>query len=212
MKVYCAGPLFSEGERREMGDIASALESAGYDTFLPQRDGIHIAAVCSDIAAMTGAPAAEVTQFLERAVFELDVHQVASGCDALVVNLNGRVPDEGAVVEMAIAWVHQKPVVAYRDGSRTFLEGAANPLVGGLCDFRLVSSITDIPKALQQAAMAPRRNPASAGSPAMADLLCERIPKCNGDKLAVLADVFRACWLEDPRRSKQRGRDEEGVS
>ncbi|HUW14237.1 MAG TPA: nucleoside 2-deoxyribosyltransferase [Anaerolineae bacterium] len=196
MRVYCAGPLFSEGERREMADIADALEKAGHETFLPQRDGIHIAAVCGELTAMTGARDTEVARFLERAVFALDVRQVERACDAIVVNLNGRVPDEGAVVEMAIAWANQKPVVAYIDESRSFA-GMANPLVAGLYDFQLVTTIGDIPNALEQVAAMPPGNRALAGSSAMGDMLCQRIPSCNGEKLAVLAEVFRTSWREE---------------
>lgn len=37
-RVYVAGPLFNTHERWYLERIAEALESAGYETFLPHRD------------------------------------------------------------------------------------------------------------------------------------------------------------------------------
>ncbi len=39
--VYCSGPLFSPEEVIAMGKIASVLEAAGFNTFLPHRDGVE---------------------------------------------------------------------------------------------------------------------------------------------------------------------------
>ena len=37
-KVYIAGPLFDDHERRYLEEIAEILESYSYDVFLPHRD------------------------------------------------------------------------------------------------------------------------------------------------------------------------------
>ena len=39
--VYCSGPLFCPEELGVMRSIAQTLEDAGYQTFLPQRDGVE---------------------------------------------------------------------------------------------------------------------------------------------------------------------------
>lgn len=41
MRVYFAGPLFSEAERVFNLRLAEKLEAKGYQVFLPQRDGIE---------------------------------------------------------------------------------------------------------------------------------------------------------------------------
>ena len=87
-------------------------------------------------------------QFLHEAIFALDVYQLAIGCDAMIWNMNGRVPDEGAVSEAAMAWTLGTPLIAYRDDIRTKVAGRMNPLLAGLVDFTIVESVKDIPAAL----------------------------------------------------------------
>ena len=41
MKIYFAGPLFSEAEKRFNLALTGRLESAGFEVFLPQRDGVE---------------------------------------------------------------------------------------------------------------------------------------------------------------------------
>ena len=66
----------------------------------------------------------------------------------MVWNMNGRVPDEGAVSEAAMAWTLGKPLIAYRDDARSLIAGRTNPLLAGLVDFTVVHEIGDIPAAL----------------------------------------------------------------
>ena len=96
--VYCAGPLFNQSERDEMTAIAEVLVSQGHSVFLPHRDGMEFRLVREALIEQGWAP--EIAgSFLHEAIFALDVYQLAIACDAMVWNLNGRVPDEGAVSE-----------------------------------------------------------------------------------------------------------------
>lgn len=147
LKVYCAGPLFNQAERDEMTAIAKGLVAAGYGVYLPHRDGMEFRLVL-DVLVDRGWEHAVAGQFLHEAIFALDVHQVVVDCDALVWNLNGRVPDEGAVSEAAIAWTLGKPIVAYKDDVRSLIAGRYNPLLVGLVDFTTVDAIDDIPAVL----------------------------------------------------------------
>ena len=148
MKVYCAGPLFNDKEREEMAEIAQSLESEGFDVFLPQRDGLELA-VCVEALVENGLDRHRASQALSRAIFALDVYQVLEACDAIVVNLNGRVPDEGAVAEAAMAWRAGKALVAYKADVRTAFNGYDNPLVAGLFDFKTSSTIDDLVASLK---------------------------------------------------------------
>jgi len=67
---------------------------------------------------------------------------VIARCRGLL--LNGRVPDEGAVAETAMAWMAGKVVVLYRSDSRSFIAGGDNPLVAGLGTFVTVPTIPEI--------------------------------------------------------------------
>lgn len=147
-KIYCAGPLFNPKEQEEMADIASALEKAGYSVFLPQRDGLEFAKLLPMLIKR------EITvdnamRMLNMAIFSLDVFQIMDS-HGLVVNMNGRVPDEGAMVEAGIAWAHDKAVVIFRNDDRTLVQGTCNPLAMGLSDFESVDEYDKIPVAFHQ--------------------------------------------------------------
>lgn len=149
LRVYCAGPLFNAAERTEMTAIADALTASGFDVYLPHRDGMEFRLVL-EVLVSRGWDRAVAAQFLHEAIFALDVYQVILGCDALVWNLNGRTPDEGAVSEAAIAWTLGKPIVAYQDDVRSLIAGRVNPLLVGLVDFVRVDEIDAIVPSLNE--------------------------------------------------------------
>ncbi|ADG67169.1 hypothetical protein Plim_1335 [Planctopirus limnophila DSM 3776] len=149
-RVYCAGPLFNSSEREEMTSIANRLNAAGYPVYLPHRDGMEFRLVL-DVLIARGYEKAVAGQFLHSAIFALDVYQLVFACDAIVWNLNGRVPDEGAVSEAAMAWILGKPMIAFSDDARSLIEGRINPLLFGLVDFQKVTLIEEIVPALQAA-------------------------------------------------------------
>ena len=148
-RVYCAGPLFCQSERDEMTAIADRLVEAGFQVYLPHRDGMEFRLVRHCLIDQ-GWDAATAGQFLHQAIFALDVYQLVESCQAMVWNLNGRVPDEGAVSEAAMAWVLGKPLVAFKEDVRSLIEGRDNPLLAGLVDFTMVRSLDEIVPALRE--------------------------------------------------------------
>lgn len=148
-KIYCAGPLFNEAERVEMTAIADALVEAGYRVYLPHRDGMEFRLI-HELLIDRGHDPAIAGQFLHEAIFALDIYQLVKSCDAVVWNLNGRVPDEGAVSESAMAWILGKPLVAFSNDVRSLIAGRVNPLLVGLVDFSVVRSIEEIVPALRE--------------------------------------------------------------
>jgi len=149
-RVYCAGPLFNRKEQEEMAELADTLERAGYSTFLPQRDGLELTKCIEHLLAQDFS-LERASRLMSEAVFALDVYQVLNVCDAVVANLNGRVPDEGAVSEVAMAWARGKVVIGYKADSRTAFEGQDNPLVAGLFQFRFCRSLDEVIDALSDA-------------------------------------------------------------
>jgi nucleoside 2-deoxyribosyltransferase len=149
-RVYCAGPLFNQAERTEMTAIAECLARAGFRVYLPHRDGMEFRLVL-DVLVERGWSAATAGEFLHAAIFALDVYQLAAECDAMVWNLNGRTPDEGAVAEAAMAWTLGKPLVAYKDDVRSLISGRLNPLLAGMVDFETADDFETLPQALAAA-------------------------------------------------------------
>src|SRR5437016_4734151 len=98
--------MFSQGDQLEQARIAEELGKV-FDVYVPQEDGIEVARVMDllDNPALHGtvtfnvALGAKFVEWVSRAVFALDVYQVMDRCACVVLNVDGRVPDEGAVVE-----------------------------------------------------------------------------------------------------------------
>ncbi len=160
-RVYCAGPLFNRSEQQEMAEIARTLEAAGFSTFLPHQHGFVFTDAYREFLR-EGYDPREAARMLQEAIFCLDTYEVVSACHGLVLNMNGRVPDEGAVAEAAMAWMAGKAVVLYKSDSRSLIHGQDNPLVAGLGKFQRVSTLEEIAYAFAQLFRAKPKGPASA--------------------------------------------------
>ncbi len=148
-RVYCAGPLFNQAERDEMMQIAQALTAGGFEPFVPHADGMEFAKVRPQLIA-AGCDSTDVGHWLHSAIFALDVYQVVVGCGSLVFNMNGRVPDEGAVAETTMAWMLGKPIVLFKEDARSAIAGRDNPLIVGQARFTAVTEIGDLAAALAE--------------------------------------------------------------
>jgi nucleoside 2-deoxyribosyltransferase len=147
-KIYCAGPLFNPKEKEEMQEIATILENNGFDVFLPHRDGFEFVNLSKSFIKL-GISDTDAKFILNKAIFTLDVFQVLNS-DGLILNINGRVPDEGAMVEAGIAWNAGKMIVIFKNDARTLINGNDNPLLLGLSDFNVANDISSIPPTFNQ--------------------------------------------------------------
>ncbi len=121
--VYFAAPLFSESEREYNEKIVSILESYGYTVFLPQRDGFLA-------SELDGKTEDEKTKM----IFEKDRDEVLKA-DILFMVLDGRVPDEGACVELGIAYANDKRCYGIKTDARSVeLDMDLNPMISGCFD------------------------------------------------------------------------------
>lgn len=150
-KVYIASPLFNPPEREENSEIDEALRKEGFETFLPQRDGfLYVELVKAVEEKQQGCKREDAEKIALSIITHLDIYQVCEGSDALVLNMNGRVPDEGAVSEAAMAFAVGHPVVIYKNDARSLVGGRDNPLVTGLSGCEVVNTIEGIPAALKK--------------------------------------------------------------
>ena len=119
-KVYFAGPMFNQGEKDFNLKIVKVLEDSGYEVFLPQRDGI-------EAALLEGKTEEELTEM----IFELDDSEVEKA-DILFMNIDGRVPDEGACVELGIAYAKGKRCYGFKTDTRSIEKSMdLNPMIAG---------------------------------------------------------------------------------
>jgi nucleoside 2-deoxyribosyltransferase len=147
--IYCAGPLFNKPERDEMELIALHLEQYGHSVFLPHRDGFEFANLRS-LLLDNKLDERTIDVAVSRAIFSLDLYKLVVETDVTVANLNGRVPDEGTVVEAALAWHARKVVILYKKDERSLLNGSDNPMLMGLGNFRTISDIGALSPAIEE--------------------------------------------------------------
>lgn len=97
-RVYLAGPLFSEAEQAFNKSLVEDLEAIGCDVFMPQRDAIEFSK--PDFQRLPPL-------LQSKSIFESDKNQIY-GADVFLFCLDGRVPDEGASVELGLAYAHRE--------------------------------------------------------------------------------------------------------
>lgn len=119
-KIYFAAPLFSRAEQDFNFLVTRVFERKGYNVFLPQRDGY-------EAAKLRGKSADEKTKL----IFEKDISEIKNS-DIFVMVLDGRVPDEGACVELGFAYALGKRCYGIKTDSRSIeLDLDLNPLIAG---------------------------------------------------------------------------------
>ena len=119
-KVYFAAPLFSQSEKDYNLQLTQILEAHGYEVFLPQRDG-YLA------AELEGKTEEELTQL----IFEKDASEVLKA-DIIFMVLDGRIPDEGACVELGIAYANGKRCYGVKTDARSVeINMDLNPMIAG---------------------------------------------------------------------------------
>lgn len=102
MKLYLAGPLFTQAERRWLRELGAALVARGHEVFLPQDDASL--PLLRDPPDFHGA-------------FE-SCRDAIDGCDAVVAALDGPDADSGTAWECGYAYARSRPVVVVRTDFR----------------------------------------------------------------------------------------------
>lgn len=126
MLIYFAAPLFSQAECHFNENLTEKLETLGYQVFLPQRDGVE----------RNKAPYDKMTKEERRlAMFQMDTTKIMES-DVFLFVLDGRVPDEGACVELGIAYTHRKLqhpnkflIGLHTDTRSAFIGSKLNPMI-----------------------------------------------------------------------------------
>ena len=124
-KVYFASPMFNHAEKEFNLRITKVLEDYGYQVFLPQRNGI-------EAAKLEGKTEDELITM----IFALDSTEVKKA-DIVFMNIDGRVPDEGACVELGMAYGIGKRCYGFKTDTHSVELGLdMNPMISG-CMIRI---------------------------------------------------------------------------
>lgn len=148
-RIYCSGPLFCAEEVGGMSAIAKVLEDSGFQTFLPHRDGLEKYVMRFSKPSLLSAISG-IRRHVDYAIFSLDVYELIEHCHAAVCNLNGRVPDEGMIVEAALASAAGKPLVLFKEDVRAPFGGYDNSMLTSLAHGKIVGNLKELPGALRK--------------------------------------------------------------
>jgi len=108
MKIFIAGPLFSQAEREFNLKVDGELRKHGFKTFLPQRDVGKL----DDLLTKEGERA-------YRMIFKRDLKGLDQA-DAVVAILDGPDVDSGTAFEVGYAFAKGKPVIGLKTDMRVF--------------------------------------------------------------------------------------------
>jgi hypothetical protein len=147
MRLYVAGPLFSEGERAWLDALASRLRSEGFDCFVPHENFPELTDVTVDL------------------VYRIDTEGLRSA-NALVAWLDGPMVDDGTACEIGMfAELVRSDGDSYRGiigittdirlarrRAQDVVGGGMNLFVGGAIEScgRIVHSVDDAVAALRE--------------------------------------------------------------
>ena len=132
--IYIAGPLFSEAELEFNLKLDKFLTDLGFSTFLPQRDGYELSDLINESLDDDEAG---------RLIFKKDLDEIKKA-DIIVFIMDGRVPDEGACVEIGLGFAYGKECIGLKTDSRTFMNNSDNPMLSGVLKERIVCSFSEL--------------------------------------------------------------------
>lgn len=138
--IYIAGPLFSESERTFNMKLERFLSDLGHETFLPQRDGHELATLKDTEMDWTEA---------SDHIFRVDTNALDRS-DIVVFVMDGRVPDEGACMEIGYAYARGKECIGLKTDSRALMDGIDNPMITGALKHRVARDFCELEKMLAQ--------------------------------------------------------------
>ena len=131
---YISAPLFNEMELKFNRELAAFLEKRGFTTYLPQRDGGEDEMLLKD---------PDLWPETSKRVFNRDVDALKSS-SALIMVMDGRVPDEGACVELGMAYAFGKICIGFQTDNRRFASGQNNLMLDYCMSYDIVHNWNDL--------------------------------------------------------------------
>ncbi len=133
-RIYVAGPLFSEAEKQYNEYLSKCLEGMGFETFLPQRDGYELFELLAN---------GDSESFAMGKIFKRDISEIQKS-DIVVFVMDGRVPDDGACVEIGYAYAMGKECIGLKTDPRTLMSDLDNPMILGALKDRIARNLKEL--------------------------------------------------------------------
>ncbi len=133
-RIYVAGPLFSEAEKQYNEYLSKCLEDMGFETFLPQRDGYELSELLAN---------GDSESFAMDKIFKRDISEIQKS-DIVVFVMDGRVPDDGACVEIGYAYAMGKECIGLKTDPRTLMSDLDNSMILGALKDRIARNLKEL--------------------------------------------------------------------
>jgi deoxyadenosine/deoxycytidine kinase/nucleoside 2-deoxyribosyltransferase len=140
LRVYLAGPLFSQAERRFNEELNQLVQGLGFETYFPQVD-----AGLLDEMVRQGADLQQARDH----IFQRNRDAVQRS-DIILFVLDGRAPDEGACIEAAVGYALGKEVIGLKTDFRSSEPGGNNLMVDGILQYRLAGDFEQLRDQLER--------------------------------------------------------------
>lgn len=138
-KIYFAAPLFNEMELQRNAEFTKVLRNAGFEVYLPQESGLSAKMIKNNSDTIA----------VSRHLFETDKKAIKE-CDILIIFLDGRVPDEGACVELGMAYAWDKKCFGYKTDDRNLdFTGTDNLFIEGCLNFKVFNNFKELIEVLK---------------------------------------------------------------
>ena len=129
-------------ELKRNEEYTTLLENWGFEVYLPQRE----AGLSAQILKNDEKDKMEVN----KKIFNTDLQGIKN-CDILIFFLDGRVPDEGACVELGIAFAWGKKCIGYKTDDRNLdFTGDDNLFIEGCMNFKVMHNIKELKEELMK--------------------------------------------------------------
>lgn len=149
-RVYVSGAFYNNGEIYSQRTLVQTLESYGFETFFPHRDGLKIAQLVQRYRQQ-GMSEVKASQWAAQDDFNYNVYQLYL-CDALVSNTQGPEPDGRTASEAALAAAMGKPIILYSDDVRSIgLCNLINPFYDTLKTVPMINNVNYLNESVRQA-------------------------------------------------------------
>jgi nucleoside 2-deoxyribosyltransferase len=151
-KIFLSGPMNSASDVNGQLAISAVLKPT-FNVYLAPVDGVEIRSLIDLLAnpKLISPLFLRAALLVQQIGWAHEIYQLLS-CDALVLNMDGRVPDEGAVAEAATSYMAGKPVVIYKNTVVTFWDCFNNPMVAALSStWQVIADPCKLPEALTAA-------------------------------------------------------------
>ncbi len=132
IKIYLAGKLCTEEERKWLEKLDLICRSMGFETFLPHRD-VGLARNISDV----------------KRIFAGDITEGFKNCKLVIANLNGLHVGAGTAWELGYAYSKRIPAIGIKTDERIeeALDSLSAILIGSM---KIVSSFEELEKELRK--------------------------------------------------------------